>query len=78
MPPEVEVTDRKTFGLTPRELDIIAEVVAGSTDKDIAQKFSISEDTVKSHLTDILDKLGVSNRLEMALFTLAHKLVEEL
>lgn len=72
------MTDRKTFGLTPRELDIIAEVVAGSTDKDIAQKFSISEDTVKSHLTDILDKLGVSNRLEMALFTLAHKLVEEL
>lgn len=65
---------RKTFGLTPRELQIVAAVVEGRTNKDIAAKFSISEDTVKRHLTNIFDKLGTSNRLELALFAINHGL----
>jgi len=64
----------RTFGLTGRELEVIATVVAGYTNKDIAQKFSISEHTVKNHLTNIFDKLGVSNRLELMLFGLEHRL----
>ena len=67
-------TQRKTFGLTPRELQIVAAVVEGCTNKDIAEKFSISEDTVKRHLTNIFDKLGTSNRLELALFAINHGL----
>jgi DNA-binding NarL/FixJ family response regulator len=67
-------TEDKTFGLTARELEIIAAVVAGYTNKDIAQKFSISEHTVKNHLTNIFDKLGVSNRLELTLYALEHRL----
>jgi DNA-binding NarL/FixJ family response regulator len=64
----------KSFGLTPRELEIVAAIVAGSMNKDIAQGFSISENTVKHHLTRIFDKLGVSNRLELALFAAEHQL----
>jgi DNA-binding NarL/FixJ family response regulator len=75
-PTHGEETRKKTFGLTPRELEIITAIVAGYTNKDIAQKFSISEQTVKHHLTNIFDKLGVSNRLELALFAVNHGLGE--
>jgi len=67
---------RKQFGLTPRELEIISVILGGSSNCDIAARFSISEKTVKHHLTNIFDKLGVSNRLELALFALHHNLVE--
>ena len=64
----------QSFGLTERELEIIATIVAGHANKDIAEKLAISEKTVKHHLTNIFDKLGVSNRLELALFALHHRL----
>jgi len=67
---------RKNFGLTRRQLEIVGTIVAGYTNKDIAQKFSISEDTVKHHLTNIFDKVGVSTRLELALFAINHNLAE--
>ena len=59
---------RKRYGLTPRELEIISAVVAGYANKEVAEHFKISEDTVKHHLSNIFDKLGVSTRLELALF----------
>lgn len=65
------------FGLTPRELQVISSIMAGYTNKDIANKYSISEDTVKHHLTNIFDKLGVSTRLELATFAMSHHLCEE-
>jgi DNA-binding NarL/FixJ family response regulator len=70
-----EETRQKTFGLTPREREIIGAIVAGSTNRDIARQLSISEDTVKHHLTNIFDKTGVSTRLELALFAVNHRLV---
>ena len=63
-----EESKQKKFGLTPRELEIVAAVVAGYANREIAQYFKISEDTVKHHLSNIFDKLGVSTRLELALF----------
>jgi two-component system, NarL family, nitrate/nitrite response regulator NarL len=63
------------FDLTDRELDIVEAVVAGYSNKDIASQFSISEHTVKHHLSSIFDKSGVSSRLELALFALNHELV---
>ncbi len=77
MPPAGGKRARKTFDLTPRELEIVSAIVAGYTNKDMAQKFSLSEQTIKHHLTNIFDKLGVSNRLELALFAVNHRLVEE-
>ncbi len=78
IPRQAAGTAKKTFGLTERELQIVAEVVAGCTNKEIAEKFSISEGTVKSHVTNIFDKLGVSNRLEMTVFALKHQLTDPL
>ena len=66
----------KTMGLTRRELEVIAAVVEGQVNKDIAQTFHISEYTVKHHLTRIFDKLGVSNRVELAMFAVNHELVK--
>jgi DNA-binding NarL/FixJ family response regulator len=69
---------KRQFGLTKRETEIVGAIVAGSSNKDIARKFSISEDTVKHHLTNVFDKVGVSSRLELALFAVHHKLVDAL
>lgn len=62
------------FGLTRREMEIVTLVVAGYSNPDIAQRCSISEQTVKHHVSNIFDKLGVSNRLELALFAVNHRL----
>ncbi len=66
----------KTYGLTRREIEILGTIVAGLSNKEIAQKFSLSEDTVKHHLTNIFDKVGVSSRLELALFAINNQLIE--
>ncbi len=63
------------YGLTDRELEILASIVAGLTNREVAEKFSISEQTVKHHLTHIFDKAGVYNRLELALFAIHHGLI---
>jgi len=65
---------RNAFGLTDREREIVAAVVAALGNKEIAGKLSITEKTVKHHLTNIFDKLGVSTRLELALFAIHHDL----
>jgi DNA-binding NarL/FixJ family response regulator len=70
-----QVPERKTYGLTPRELEVVQCIVEGCSNKDIAKQFGISEETVKRHLSNIFDKTGVSTRLELALFAIAHKLV---
>jgi two-component system, NarL family, nitrate/nitrite response regulator NarL len=62
------------FGLTDRELEVVAEIAAGLNNRDIANKLGISELTVKRHLTNIFDKLGVVSRLELALFAVSHNL----
>lgn len=66
---------RRTFGLTARELEVVTLITEGCTNKDIAKTFTISEETVKRHLTNIFNKLGVGNRLELALFALNHHLL---
>jgi two-component system nitrate/nitrite response regulator NarL len=73
---KAEKTERKRFGLTARELEITAAVTTGLSNKEIARKFSLSGDTVKHHLTRIFDKVGASNRLELALFAVHHRLLE--
>jgi DNA-binding NarL/FixJ family response regulator len=66
---------RRTYGLTARELEVVNLITEGCTNKDIAKTFGISEETVKRHLTNIFNKLGVGNRLELALFALNHNLL---
>jgi len=54
------------FGLTSREIEIIAAIKQGSSNREIASQLAISEETVKRHLSNIYAKLGVSSRLELA------------
>jgi len=72
---QAEPPVRKTYGLTPRELEVVGCIVEGCSNKDIAKQFTISEETVKRHLSNIFDKTGVSTRLELALFSISHQLV---
>jgi two-component system, NarL family, nitrate/nitrite response regulator NarL len=66
---------RKKFGLTPLEAQILSRIVAGHTDREIADEFSISRESVKHHLSNLFDKLGVFSRLELTLFAVYHQLV---
>jgi len=66
----------RAFGLTRREIEIARAVAAGCTNKEIARRASISENTVKSHLMHIFDKLGASNRVELALFAAHHRVLD--
>lgn len=63
------------FSLTPREIQIVGLILAAAGNKKIAETLNISEKTVKHHLTNIFEKLGVSNRLELALFAAQHNLL---
>jgi DNA-binding NarL/FixJ family response regulator len=60
--------------LTLRELGVVRHVVDGASNRDIAKNLGLSEQTVKNHLSNIFDKLGVSNRLELALYAVHHRL----
>jgi two-component system, NarL family, nitrate/nitrite response regulator NarL len=64
----------KDYGLTRRELDIITKIVSGRSNKEVGEEFSISERTVKHHLTNIFSKVGVTSRLQLALFAVNHNL----
>jgi DNA-binding NarL/FixJ family response regulator len=67
---------RHLFGLTDRQLEIIEKVVRGLTNREIAHSLTISEETVKHHLTQIFNKTGVSTRLELALMATQRGLVQ--
>jgi two-component system, NarL family, nitrate/nitrite response regulator NarL len=69
--------ERGHLGLTPREMEIVSAIVAGLSNREMALQFAISEQTVKHHLTRIYDKLGVSNRLELALYAMQRRLVDD-
>lgn len=61
--------------LTRREIHVITAVAGGATNRDISEELGLSEQTVKNHLSHIFDKVGVSNRLELALYAIHHKLL---
>jgi DNA-binding NarL/FixJ family response regulator len=67
--------EQKNYGLTRREVEVLRRIVDGCSNRDIAGQFGLSEETVKRHLSNIFDKVGVSTRLELALFALANHLV---
>lgn len=72
---EIKQPPKNTFGLTVRELEIVRLIAQGMTNKDIARECDIAEETVKRHLKNIFDKVGVWNRLELALFAINNHLV---
>ncbi len=65
--------DPSLDGLTPREREIVQQIGGGSSNKEIAHQLHVSEKTVKAHLTSIFRKLGVSDRLHLALYVNGHR-----
>lgn len=62
--------------LSQRELEIVLLVAQGFKNKEMAERMFISEQTVKNHLHNVFDKLGVSDRLELALYAIHNNLHE--
>lgn len=63
--------------LTPREVEVLEQVVTGATNKQIAAKLHITENTVKIHLRNILEKLQVQNRIQAAVHAIREGLVDK-
>jgi two-component system nitrate/nitrite response regulator NarL len=66
---------RADFGLTSREVDVLRLVANGETNKAIAQQLAVGQDTVKHHVTSIFNKTGASNRVELTVFALHHRIL---
>jgi NarL family two-component system response regulator LiaR len=67
---EQELSD--AFGLTPREREVLALMVEGLNNPDIAERLVVSRSTAKAHVSNILSKMGVSNRAEAIAVALQH------
>src|SRR5215470_5399655 len=72
--PAATPRDRERSPLSQREREIVALVAQGFKNKEMAEKMFISKQTVKNHLHNIFDKLGVSDRLELALYAIHNNL----
>jgi NarL family two-component system response regulator LiaR len=64
------------YDLTPRELDVLRLVGGGMSNREIAAQLSISQKTVKTHVSGILSKLGLADRTQAAIFAVRQGLVE--
>lgn len=77
---EPQPTTQKTESvdaLTPREVDVLEQIVTGATNKKIAHTLDISENTVKIHLRNILEKLHLQNRIQAAVYAVREGLVDQ-
>lgn len=63
-------TSQESTHLTPRELDILRLLVAGMSNPEIAEKLGVSRSTIKTHVSNILSKLGTASRLEAVKYAL--------
>ena len=61
--------------LTPREREVLQAVAAGLSDREIAQQFFLSHQTVRTHMVNVLRKLEVNSRLKAVVFAVKHGLV---
>ena len=68
---------RHSNRLTPREVQVAALVYEGMTNREIGQSVGTTEQVIKNYLRNVYDKIGVSDRLELALFTIHHRILAE-
>src|SRR5919205_542802 len=73
---QVSAERPRPYKLTAREMDIVSAIAEGQSNRQIAERLSISLQTVKHHLTSIFDKTGASNRLELALLAIRQGVVD--
>ena len=77
LPEEDLVGARVRDRLTPKEMRIVALIVQGCKNREIALRLKTTEQVIKNYLRSIYDKTGVSDRLELALFTIHHRVLAE-
>jgi DNA-binding NarL/FixJ family response regulator len=65
---------KELAGLTEREREVLEQIARGLTNREIAEKMVISEKTVKTHVSNLLDKLGLEDRTRAAIWALKHGL----
>jgi DNA-binding NarL/FixJ family response regulator len=75
--PEDEVGARVRDRLTPKEMKIVALIGQGFRNREIGMRLGTTEQVIKNYLRSIFDKTGVSDRLELALFTIHHRVLAE-
>lgn len=71
-PPPPNESDISHYGLTHREIDVLRLIATGSTNKEIAEKLVISENTVKNHVSNILNRLKARDRVQLVIFARDH------
>jgi DNA-binding NarL/FixJ family response regulator len=76
-PEEDMVGMRVRDRLTPKEMRIVALIVQGCKNREIASRLKTTEQVIKNYLRSIYDKTGVSDRLELALFTIHHRVLAQ-
>ncbi|MBN2555233.1 MAG: response regulator transcription factor [Anaerolineales bacterium] len=64
-----------THKITDREMDVLRLIATGATNKEIADELAVSEGTVKNHVSNILSRLGLRDRIQAALFAYEHGLI---
>ena len=77
VPARDSVAARMRQLLTPKELQIVGLIVEGYKNKEIASRLGTKEQVIKNYLRSVYDKTGVSDRLELALFTIHHRILGE-
>jgi len=86
LPPQLMVADapeddmvgtRVRDRLTPKEMRIVALIVQGCKNREIAHRLKTTEQVIKNYLRSVYDKTGVSDRLELALFTIHHRVLAQ-
>ena len=67
---------QESYHLTEREISIIREIAEGKTNSEIGEKFYLTEGTIKNNITNILSKLDLRDRTQIAIFAFKHHLAE--
>jgi len=76
-PQQTKTQDLSTYNLTQREIEVLGLLATGATNREIAEQLFVSEGTVKNHVSNILSRLGLRDRIKAAVFAIEHGLSAE-
>lgn len=72
----LSANSRPPSAISPRELEVLRQIAFGRTNREIAERLFVSEETIKTHVGRILDKLGLQHRTQLVAYALKHGMVE--
>ena len=78
MQDQSKTVEPSTYDLTKRELEVLDLIATGATNREIAEQLFVSEGTVKNHVSNILNRLGLRDRMQAAIFAIENDLVSRL